>query len=190
MMIYPNEICSKVSVLKYCRFPFSFLPPSIFHVWRKVVCFVEMFNSNCYNNKSPLALDTTNGCRKPLIVSLNLATVVRHVGVHVRVYVQPISINDQRCAIVMIASSMVHVDVVVSSFSQSDSLDRCPYSNHHYRNHLMNLSWMTMMMNLNCLNYPMQNRWPLSNLHFQQFQPCPALSPENFNQKSVECFRF
>lgn len=109
--------------------------------------------------------------------------VVGHVCIRVRVYVQPISINVQRYAIVAMASSLVRVAVVVSSFLQLDFLVHYPYSNRHYRNHLMNLNLMMMMMNLNCLNYPMQSQWPLSNLHFRQFQPFPVLSPKNFQQQ-------
>lgn len=178
-----NCLCSKI--LSRSRLPLSL--PTFF--WRTVVCFVEMLNSNYYNNKNPSAFDTPNGYRKRLFVSLNLAAVGRHVCGRVRVYVQPISINDQRYAIAMMTSSLARAFVVVSSFSPSNSPDHCPYSNRHYRNHWMNLNWMTMMMNLNCLNYPMRSQWLPSNWLFRQFQPFRVLSPENFIQNLVKCTR-
>lgn len=181
MKFVRNCLCSKILSISHFL---SSLPPTLSSndMFGKKLCCVEMLNSIYYNNKNPLAIDTSNGYRKRLFVLLNSAAVDRHVCVRVRVYVKPIPINDQRYAIVMMTSSMARAYVVVSSSSPSNSPDHCPYLNHHYRNHWMNLSWMTMMKNLNCLNCPMQSQWPLSNLHFRQFQPFRVLSPKNFHK--------
>lgn len=105
----------------------------------------------------------------------------------VRRYVQPtfpIDQPHQHYAIATTPSLVVRLHVVVSSFWPLGFLARYPYLNHHYPSHLTNLNSMMTTMNWNCWNCPMQSRWPLSNLRFRRFQPCPALCPMDFKKFS------